>query len=298
MSKDCLVSDLVTSVNNDNAFFLGAVTFDVKLPQGQSSGFLNFELGTPENIPVCFDNDVDSFKSGSTINLYNGYVSPYNAIRVNGTVTRKTRFEFLNNSLYGIWKILDKDDNTCKIKVFNTHSLFKYSPITNVKLGNQNNKIEFDKEINISEIGNAESLTQFWLADYPIKGDLSGFSNSKLITALVLFGTADTITGDISSLSKCKSLTTLAIQRRASLRGSVENFVKGQCTEQDAQNPSRTSGTLTVDVRYTNITFQNVGTDNMSLKIIFSGTGATVYDSNNNPIKVYIKSDNQWVDPE
>lgn len=104
-------------------------------------------------------------------------------------------------------------------------------------------------KMDLSDLDNIDNMTSITASSFGsyVTGDLSAFANNAVLTELNLSFNA--ITGDISSLSKATSMTTLTLTNNPNITGTLESLLDG------LYGNGKTSGTLSVGVVETSVTY-------------------------------------------
>lgn len=269
MANNCLVEELVGTVNNPNLPVFNS--FEVKVKAGP----FQFNTGIPNGTVVSFDNDIDDIYLGS-VKITSPFTQIYgggsNGDRWNGTLTKETTFLF-KDALYvnRMLKLYGGNDSPQIIHINGEYinsmlysgvldELYFPSPITTNGL-----------KLVISDMVDSHiNLKSFAIA-----------TNSDI-----------EVRGNVADLGNMTNLNTLYLQRRAGfITGRVEGMVAGM------SKLGRVSGTLVADLRYDACTFHSLPVEDSTsgiLNIEFSSTGATVKDASNNLLATYTKASDTW----
>lgn len=268
--KNCRVVT-IKGIDNDNTspIFNG---FEIELEAGD----FNFRTGIPNGSVVTWDTDdevtLDSLVVTSPFTQI--YENLRNGDRWHGTLTKKTKFIF-KNCLYDnliLARYIDSSGTISMNPVY-LKTMINYGKIHTIYM---EKPIVFTDELDME----LDELTRLDLKQLFIH------MNSNMV-----------FSGNILVLKKHIHLTSLGLRRMNNVVGTVESLVSEMCKYVSTDTPSgRTEGNLSIDLRDANCTF--LGSKSIQIfNVTFSSTGATVKDSDNNPLKIYTKSNDQWSNP-
>lgn len=294
---NCLVTKLKGTVDNPNLPILGAIDFTVK------AGNFSVPMNVPVGTVVEFDNTVDVINNGSgagsqitspwTVNIP---VSPTaNNIRLNGTLTRDTKFT-LKNAKYGTNYILKQDSTAVYIVPLNFAEVAKYNEM--VKFGGTKVESEVPGGVSISEILGNNTLIAFGFdttSKSPIKGNFSDLQRFINLVEIRFNNSKNSVVGNIASLSPLTKLTVAQLQRNSQIQGRLEDLIEAMCVNRvgTVENPE----TLAIDIRYTAATFKEIApelTSNAQHFVHFFENSVVVKNVDDIVIGTYNKTDNTW----
>ena len=274
--ENCLVTTLKAGFDNELLPIWNELSFIIE------PGTLNVAITAPVGSVVTFDNDTDTIKVGADV-IQSGwsFLTASSGSRFNGTITKRTHFRITN--LYGVTRINENSDNTCKIAFFNLDSALGYGAMEWIVMPNNLYSVN---DLEISSIKNKSGFLRFNYCAGNLYGDLSDFHDLVQSTTLEISGNTG-ITGDIASLIPCKQLTQLRLTQCTGLgESSVESFLEGQFNAQEGS--AGRSGALAIYGGGTKLTFN--GSPFVTLSVTFGENSVTV--SNGIITKTY--DGNSW----